>query len=123
LTPAEQARVIVGRAAIAEEVLVQQRLEDMGGFGNGSQNPKGGRPPKAAVPDQVVADYLGVDRKTVRNAKAHVAAVDRYPELEPLPQERALATAKTLDSIPEVAREPARQLIRARRGRPGAWRV
>lgn len=41
-----------------------------------------------------VAERIGVSKDTIRRAKEHVAAVDEFPDLEPLPQKTAIKTAR-----------------------------
>ena len=72
LTPYERSKNLVALAETAEKVLLSD---------NKTSKPKGGRPTKGAVSEQAVADRIGADRMTVVNAKQHVAAVERYPEL------------------------------------------
>jgi ParB family chromosome partitioning protein len=45
-------------------------------------NPKGGRPAKDDVPQQEVAEALGVKRVTLRNAEEQVSISERYPFLQ-----------------------------------------
>ena len=58
------------------------------------------------------AERVGMPESTARAAKQHVAAVERYPELEPLPQVTAIRAAKALDAAPEESREQARERIK-----------
>ncbi len=61
-----------------------------------------GRPSKPDGKDNV-ADFLGVDRGTVRDAERHVAAVDAYPFLgQPgSRQYHAMEAAEALDELPK----------------------
>jgi hypothetical protein len=58
-----------------------------------------------------VAARLGVDEKTIRNAKRHVAAVEQYPELEHLSQAEALELAATLPTLPEEEQTALREAL------------
>lgn len=60
-----------------------------------------------------VAERIGVPVQTIRDAEQHVEAVERYPELEDLPQTPAIATAKALDELPIPRREQVREVIAA----------
>lgn len=59
-----------------------------------------------------VSQRTGIPRQTINSAQKHVAAVERYPELEPLPQSTAIKAAKELDLAPEESREAARERLR-----------
>ncbi len=54
------------------------------------------------------AAKAGVDEKTVRNASAHVAAVERYPFMQRWPQSSALEAGKLLDGMSEITRRYGR---------------
>jgi hypothetical protein len=76
----------------------------------------GGRPEK---PDskQAIADIIGVNRQTIDNARAHVAAIEAYPALETVPKMKAIGIAKQANKLPEEQRasfteEQAAQLRR-----------
>ncbi len=75
--------------------------------------PPRGRATIYGVPKHDVAQALGVGVATLVAAEQHVAAVERYPELEPLPQQATIETAKTLDALPEPERLEARAAIAA----------
>lgn len=72
-----------------------------------------GRPSK---PDSEakIAEAIGVPRQTLLDARQHVAAIDKYPELEPLPKMQAIQTAKQLDQIPEEQRADVIPLVTAK---------
>ncbi len=81
-----------------------------------SKNLMGGRPEK---PDskQAIADIIGVNRQTIDNARAHVAAIEAYPALETVPKMKAIGIAKQANKLPEEQRasfteEQAAQLRR-----------
>jgi hypothetical protein len=63
-----------------------------------------------------VADRLGVNKKTVSNARDHVAAIDAYPELTPFSQTDALKIASKLDAMSESERIGARAGVMGRDG-------
>lgn len=75
------------------------------------KNP-GGRPPKDGVSESKVAEAIGVPLTTLREAKAHVEAVEKYPELETWNKKEAIRVAKELDQAPEPKREEALQRIK-----------
>lgn len=61
---------------------------------------KGGRP-EIPNSDSKVAERIGTTRKSISEAKHHVQAVGKYPELESSPKKEAIKTAKLYDaSIP-----------------------
>lgn len=51
-----------------------------------------------------VAERIGIPRSTIERAEQHVAAVERYPELETATQRDAIQIAKKLDALPEDER-------------------
>jgi ParB-like chromosome segregation protein Spo0J len=108
LTPIERSKLYVARAETAERVLLSD---------NKTPNPKGGRPSKGAVSEQAIADHIGADRVTVINAKQHVAAVNRYPELAApgIPQKEAITVALRASSM-QCPRSPTRLPPAARCG-------
>lgn len=117
LTEAERSRIMVGRAAIAEELVRQEPLpEPSGVFANGLQKPKGGRPPKLDS-EQRVADRIGVNRETLRQAKAHVTALEDFPELDQpvIGQQEAIEAAQTLRSLDDERQARGRAVIREQR--------
>lgn len=59
-----------------------------------------GRPVESGS-DQRVADRLGISKTNIVEARQHVAAIEKYPELESKPQSEALRIASRLDEIPE----------------------
>lgn len=97
LTPLERSRKLVELAETAEGLLATSAKTT-------------GRPPKGAAPEQAVAERIGVPRRTLGDAKAHVAAVDRYPELTRVggTQKDVLTIARNLDRLDDDARVAAR---------------
>jgi ParB-like chromosome segregation protein Spo0J len=69
-----------------------------------------GRPAK---PDslQKIAESIGIPKTTLIEAKQHVEAIDKYPELKEVPKMQAIDTAKKLDSLLEENRIEARREI------------
>jgi ParB-like chromosome segregation protein Spo0J len=106
LTPFEQSKNLVQISQVAEKII----QSEFSGISRNNSEAKPGRPPKPVSEDKV-AERIGVDRKTVSNAKQHVKAVETYPELKDSPQATAISTAKTLDSLPPQRREQARSNI------------
>lgn len=116
LTEAERSRIMVGRAAVAAEIAQQQALADTAISANDSQKRPRGRPRQPAAP-QAVADRIGVNRQTLRNAQAHVAALEAFPELDQpaVGQQEAIETAKVIRSLPDEKQARAREVIREQR--------
>jgi len=111
-TEYEISKNMVALAKVVGERLTQQS-DLCPSFG---QNNSRGRPAKT---DGIrsVARELGLPRSTINDARAHVAAVEAYPFLEPLPKTKAIALAKQADKLPEEQRasfteEQAAQLQR-----------
>ena len=64
---------------------VKEELEEAGLLGDSPKNPQGGRPKKAASQEKV-AEHAGTSRRAISEAQTHVAAVDKYPFMQPWPQ-------------------------------------
>jgi ParB-like chromosome segregation protein Spo0J len=108
LTPFEQSKNLVSLAETAAQVLTGQADEFSGiARKNSKRGRDEGRPSQPATAEKV-AERIGVDRKTLSNAKEHVAAVETYPELKEVSQTKAISTAKALDKLPEPKREQVR---------------
>lgn len=76
------------------------------------QKSKRGRPSKPGS-ERDVQERTGIRASTVRDAEKHVAAVEKYPELEEAPQSTAIKTARAWDEAPEPEREQQRQQVKA----------
>lgn len=103
LTPYEQSRNLVKLAETAAKV-------DEASF----VQPVNERKLNATKPGSLrrVAERVGVGASTIVNAQSHVAAVERYPELQSIPtQKDALTIAKNLDALPEETRTDAREKL------------
>lgn len=100
LTAAERSRQMVALAETAAEVLPIV-----------GKTPNGGRPPKDRVSEQAIAERIGIPRQTLDRARDHVAAIDAYPELTPLPQTDALKIAAKLDAMADDERTEARAAV------------
>lgn len=87
LTEIERSRDLVA--------LVETVVETRGTNPQVSRNGSRGPAPDPTSTRQVAAE-IGVDEKTIRNAREHVAAVAEYPELEPLPQAEAIRKARAI---------------------------
>lgn len=99
LTPYERSRNMVELAETAAQADVSS-----------TDSPKVGRPQERGSLRQV-ADRVGVDKQTIANARVHVAAVERYPELASMTQSDALTIARNLDDLPDDKRSEARDGI------------
>jgi hypothetical protein len=53
------------------------------------------------LPNTHIEQRTGILQPTLRRAEAHVAAVEKYPELTPMPQSDAITISKNLDKLPE----------------------
>lgn len=105
LTEAERSRTLVARVDLAREIA-----------GACAESAQAGRKDIAGQRDpgsyRDVAQRTGIPQATIRAAEKHVAAIERYPELEPLPQSTAITAAKTLDAVPAESRDEVRARIR-----------
>lgn len=98
LTEYELSKNMVALAEVKAEKL-------RGGFwAEFAQNPQGGRPVK---PDSQarIAEAIGIPRKTLADAQAHIKAVDEFPELKTFPKMAAIEAAQKLRQMPEPVRE------------------
>jgi hypothetical protein len=68
--------------------------------------------PKEAGSYRDVGQRTGIPVATMKRAEAHVAAVEKYPELQGMPQAEALAIGQQLDQLPADARERQRAALR-----------
>lgn len=94
------------REAIEESQSVESKWTDSVHLNNPSK-----------VGDRRISDELGIPRQTIRDAKQHVAAIEKYPELEEMPKHKAISLSKELDKISEdkpEARANVINLIRER---------
>lgn len=108
LTPYERSKTLVRLAETAKTVLKEQ-AEFRPDSGRNSM----GRPPEPAS-ERAVAERIGVPRQTIQKAQQHVAAAEKYPELQAptVTQQAATEIARTFDVLPEVEREERREVLR-----------
>lgn len=106
LTAIEASKHLAWKAQQAAAAIAAKRLS-----AESAESPRMGRPPKQVVARSEVADALGVGETTIREAEQHVAAVEAFPELEPLPQQTAIEAASELRALPEREREQVREAI------------
>lgn len=90
LTAIERSRNLVALV----ETVVETRAESAHVSRNGSRGPA----PQPTSTRQI-ADEIGVPESTIRAAREHVAAVEEFPQLEPLPQAEALREHKRLMAL------------------------
>lgn len=108
------------RDALISAESAEIKPEGRGGAGRGQ-----GRHPRYEAPRAEVAKALGVGETTLREAEAHVAAVESTPTLAPLPQAKALRAAEALKN-PETRAafervpESDRPVVAAMIAEPGA---
>ena len=105
LTPPELSKQYVALAKIAAEIEQLSAPVEV--------NVPRGRPVEPGS-DERVAERLGISPNTIRNARAHVAAVEKYPELSNVSQREALKTARVLDNIIPNETEAAKLDAQAR---------
>ncbi len=100
LTPYERSREIVKLANVAAGVDKQSFVKSL--------NEPNKNASKAGSLRRVAA-RVGMTAPAILNAKQHVAAVSRYPELKAiLTQKDAITIAKNLDALSDVERQHAR---------------
>lgn len=115
LTQYEQSKVMVALVATTREIVQEETTgEPAETRANVTQVNRGSRGP-AQTPGSLrdVSARTGIPEPTIRRAEAHVAAVDRYPELQHIPQREALTIAKNLDQLPEPVRAEKRQALQS----------
>ncbi len=116
LTPYEQSRNLVKLAETAakidEKELSKVTFDNSEGeLRFAEKRNSAGRPEKPGSLRRV-AERLGVSPAPIVQAQKHVAAVERYPELQSIPtQKDALTIAKNLDALPEETRTEAREKL------------
>lgn len=72
--------------------------------------------PKEVGSVREAAKEVGVPIQTLHDAQRHVQAVDKYPELEPLPKMQAIKIAKELDDSLKEGKEEAKELFQEEDG-------
>jgi ParB-like chromosome segregation protein Spo0J len=107
LTAFERSRNLTDLAIAAVEVIDKETGEVF------TDSVKTGRPPKARVAERVVAERIAVPENTIRDAKKHVTAAERYPALQKpdWPQYRAMEAASQLDALPDEEREDVHAVL------------
>lgn len=110
LTEYERAKVLVGLASVAGEVLRQQELSCTTHKNSATRGR--GQPPKADS-QKAVAERVNVDQSTISRSTNHVATVEEFfPTQGPAwPQYHVLEARSHLDKIPEPDRPKAAALI------------
>ncbi len=89
LTAFEQSNNLVQLAEVSAEVLAPDLLPTVS-----NKSPRGRGRPKKTDSEKKIAERIGVPRQTINDAKQHLAALKRYPELEIiLPASRAQHSA------------------------------
>jgi ParB-like chromosome segregation protein Spo0J len=115
LTAAERSKTLVDLAEFAAEVLRETVREDsLPESGNesslGKRKSGGQQKPDS---EKKVSDRIGVPQQTINDAKHHVSAFNKYPELAGpgIPQKEAITIARNLDALPEEERIEARSKL------------
>lgn len=111
LTPFERSKQISALAQTAEKIISSSLAHD---GPPPEEKPKEGRP-ETAGNERKVAERTGIPRATIQRAKEHVAAVEKYPELESETQKGAITAARHLDKMPEEKRATANVSTLARK--------
>lgn len=112
-TPYELSRNLVALAETAAEV----DKEQAGNNGETVPENQRGRPERLGSLRRV-ADRIGVDKKSIQNARQHVAAVEAHPELKDEPQATALDYAKAVKEEPALAGSPIVSVVEHYRAHP-----
>jgi ParB-like chromosome segregation protein Spo0J len=101
LTELERSRKIVKLADVAQEVLAEP-----------AKTLQGGRPSKRRVPEQQVSEFVSIPRKTIEEARAHVAIAEEFPTLGAVRKTDAVKIARKLNAMEPEEREATAELIR-----------
>lgn len=112
LTAAEKSKLMVEQAEAAEQIVKQERKQAKQKIGESPPKNRRGRPVEETS-ERAVAQRMGVDKKTVRDAKQHKTAFDRYPFLEQphWNQSSALEAFKALEALPQKDRDGACSMV------------
>lgn len=112
LTQFERSKTLIRLAEQATEIQRQEPARNPRGFlPTMGEKAKIGRPTKPDSEERV-SQRIGVPRQTISRARQHVASVDRYPELAPIPQVDAVKIARKLDEMPLSEREQTREAVK-----------
>lgn len=114
LSPYERSRTLASLAQATREVVERSERREPSMHADepaASINPTvgqshKGRPATGGVPLDTVAEHMGVPKSTINRAEQHVAAAERYPQLQApsVTQRDAIQMAKRLDKMPEPER-------------------
>lgn len=109
LTPYELAKSLVRKATQVAPALARRISSE-----SEEKDPRG-RKPQYEAPKSEVAQALGVGVARLVAAEQHVAAAERYPELQlgSVSQDAAIRIAKRLDELPEEERSQRLERFRA----------
>jgi len=115
LTPYERAKTMVQLVATARQLAQAHKDKELSmapdDFRTEAARKSRGRPLEPGS-YRDLAQRTGIPVATIRDAEQHVAAVERYPELAPMPQADALTIAKNLDRLPEAEQAQKREALR-----------
>lgn len=107
LTSYERSKNVVELATVAEEAIAETLSTES------VESPRMGRPPKSRVPEDAISERIATPKQTMRDAKKHVAAAERYPMLQrpEWNQSKALEVERTLNTVPEEDRPGVAALV------------
>jgi len=117
LTAFEKSKVTEDLAEAAEEVFGDSpktpKVADAVAVSSDVPKSRGGRPRKDAVPQEEIAERVGLSVRTIQDARKHVEVAERYPFLQgpDWSQKRALEVGALLDDLPAVDRRRAVSLV------------
>jgi ParB-like chromosome segregation protein Spo0J len=104
LTEYEKSKNMLELAKLKVEIKEEKTDKELRPNFGQKQNMENVRPEKVVevrpVSERQMAKELGVPKTTIHDAKKHVEAVEKYPELKVMPKVQAIETAKKLDTAP-----------------------
>lgn len=100
LTAAERSRNLVALVETAKAVAAETP-EDFSRVSEGKRGPA-----QEPTSDVRIAERIGVAPVEIRNARAHVAAVEAHPEVVDVSQSTAITYAKAVEAQPELKGQP-----------------
>lgn len=98
LTEYEKSKNIVELVEITKSIIEEEKKNDFYSPSEQKQKLEKGRP-RVVASQRVVSERIGISTGSITEAKKHVEAVEKHPELEALPKKEAIKTAKDSEKV------------------------
>lgn len=111
LTELEKSKKLGKLADIVKEQIIDEVLADSAKTITEVKS-LGGRPSISGVSEKIVASRVGIPRETIRDARKHMEAIEKHPELKDLPKYTAIKKAKELDNQQTQKPQPQMKVVK-----------